>query len=89
MRIEVSQSHFHDAPHPNLTSLSGCSTGRSCVSKDSSFTLLNLPDNRVKRIVGERSLSGYSFLAVEQRITSSKEFELKTIRMTVSAVHAL
>lgn len=45
---------------------------------------LNSLQNWKNSIVGARPLSGYSFLAVEERVTSSKGFELKTSWMTVS-----
>jgi hypothetical protein len=37
---------------------------------------------------GARHFSGYSFFAVEKRVTSSKGFELKTSWMTISEAHA-
>jgi hypothetical protein len=40
--------------------------------------LLNSQNNRMKSIALERRFSGYSFFAVEKRVTGSKGFESKT-----------
>jgi hypothetical protein len=45
--------------------------------------LLNLPDNWMKNITGERLLFGYFFLAVEEKVTGSKGFGSKLTRMSV------
>jgi hypothetical protein len=42
----ITQSYVHDDRHPNLTSLSGCSTGRSGASKESSFTYFICHENK-------------------------------------------
>jgi hypothetical protein len=57
--LKFGQLHVHDDPHPISTSLSRCSTGRSCASKESSFTLQNIQNNWMKNIVWRAALFVY------------------------------
>ena len=58
--LQISQSHVRDDRHPSSTSLSSCSTGRSCASKESSFTLRISHFLRLKTLVASGILQSTS-----------------------------
>ena len=85
--LKVSQSHIHHEWHsvtawqpdvPRGVRLSGCSARRSCASKESSGTLLNSHNNRMKSIGLERLLCGYSILSCRRNSNWFEGIRVKT-----------